>query len=154
MRGVNPAALAEGRPIPEKYTCDGADISPPLKWTNIPQGAKSLALVCDDPDAPAGTWVHWVLYELPPAVTELPEGIPTTETVSNGAKQGVNDFKRIGYGGPCPPRGGPHRYFFKLYALDLAELGLANADKQGVERAMNGHVLAQTELVGTYQRGR
>ena len=146
------SAFAEGQPIPEKYTCDGADISPPLKWTNIPQGAKSLALVCDDPDAPAGTWVHWVLYELPPAVTELPEGVPTTETISNVAKQGVNDFKRIGYGGPCPPRGGPHRYFFKLYALD-AELQLkAKATKKDLLRAMEGHSLAEGQLMGTYKR--
>jgi len=144
--------FAEGRPIPEKYTCDGADISPPLKWTNIPQGAKSLALVCDDPDAPAGTWVHWVLYELPPAVTEMPEGVPTTETIFNGAKQGVNDFKRIGYGGLCPPRGGPHRYFFKLYALD-AELQLkAKATKKDLLRAMEGHILAEGQLMGTYKR--
>jgi len=144
--------FAEGRPIPEKYTCDGADISPPLKWTNIPQGAKSLALVCDDPDAPAGTWVHWVLYELPPAVTEMPEGVPTTETIFNGAKQGVNDFKRIGYGGLCPPRGGPHRYFFRLCALD-AELQLkAKATKKDLLRAMEGHILAEGQLMGTYKR--
>ena len=146
------SAFAEGQPIPEKYTCDGANISPPLKWTNIPQGAKSLALVCDDPDAPAGAWVHWVLYELPAAVTELPEGVTTTETISSGAKQGVNDFKRIGYGGPCPPRGGPHRYFFKLYALD-AELQLkAKATKKDLLRAMEGHSLAEGQLMGTYKR--
>ncbi|MGH9841371.1 MAG: YbhB/YbcL family Raf kinase inhibitor-like protein [Blastocatellia bacterium] len=146
------SAFAEGQSIPEKYTCDGADISPPLKWTNVPTGAKSLALICDDPDAPAGTWVHWVLHDLPPAVTELPEQIPTTETIPNGARQGVNDFKRIGYGGPCPPRGGPHRYFFKLYALD-AELQLkAKVTKKELVRAMEGHILAEGQLMGRYKR--
>lgn len=146
------SAFAEGQPIPAKYTCDGADISPPLKWTNVPHGAKSFALICDDPDAPAGTWVHWVLYDLPPPVTELPEGVPTIEAIPNGAKQGVNDFKRIGYGGPCPPQGGPHRYFFKLYALD-AELQLkARATKKELVRAMGGHILAERQLMGTYKR--
>ena len=144
--------LVEGQPIPTKYTCDGADISPPLKWSNVPPGAKSLALICDDPDAPAGVWVHWILYDLPPTVTELPERVPTTETIPNGAKQGVNDFKRIGYGGPCPPRGNPHRYFFKLYALD-AELQLkARATKKDLVRAMEGHILAEGQLMGTYKR--
>lgn len=146
------SAFGEGQSIPEKYTCDGADISPPLKWTSVPQGAKSLALVCDDPDAPAGTWVHWVLYDIPPAVTELPERVPTTETIPNGAKQGVNDFKRIGYGGPCPPRGNPHRYFFKLYALDAETQLKAKATKKELVRAMEGHILAEVQLMGTYKR--
>lgn len=146
------SAFAEGQPIPAKYTCDGADISPPLKWTNVPHGGKSFALICDDPDAPAGTWVHWVLYDLPPAVTELPEGVPTTEAIPNGAKQGVNDFKRIGYGGPCPPRGGPHRYFFKLYALDAGLQLKARATKKELARAMEGHILAEGQLMGTYKR--
>jgi Raf kinase inhibitor-like YbhB/YbcL family protein len=149
---VTSSAFAEGQPIPAKYTCDGGDISPPLKWSSIPQGAKSLALICDDPDAPAGTWVHWVLYDLPATVAELPERVPTTETLSNGGKQGINDFKRVGYGGPCPPRGGPHRYFFKLYALD-AELQLkAKATKKELVRAMEGHILAEGQLMGTYKR--
>ena len=146
------SAFTEGQPIPAKYTCDGEDISPQLKWRNIPQGAKSLALICDDPDAPVGTWVHWVLYDLPATITELQEKVPTTETISNGAKQGVNDFKRIGYGGPCPPRGGPHRYFFKIYALD-AELNLkTKATKKDLVRAMEGHILAEGQLMGTYKK--
>jgi len=146
------SAFAEGQPIPAKYTCDGEDSSPPLNWSNIPQGTKSLALICDDPDAPVGTWVHWVLYDLPATVAELPERVPTTETLSNGAKQGINDFKRIGYGGPCPPRVGPHRYFFKLYALN-AELQLkTKATKKELVRAMEGHILAEGQLMGTYKR--
>jgi Raf kinase inhibitor-like YbhB/YbcL family protein len=149
---VTSSAFAEGQPIPAKYTCDGGDISPPLKWGNIPQGAKRLALICDDPDAPAGTWIHWVLYDLPATVAELPERVPTTETLPNGGKQGINDFKRVGYGGPCPPRGGPHRYFFNLYALD-AELQLkAKATKKELVPAMEGHILAEGQLMGTYKR--
>ncbi len=146
------SAFADGAPIPAVHTCDGEDTSPPLAWSGVPEAAKSLALICDDPDAPAGTWVHWVLYDLPPTVTELLEGVPTTETLSSGAKQGTNDFGRLGHGGPCPPRGASHRYFFKLCALD-AELSLdPGATKRDVERAMEGHILAQGQLMGTYQR--
>src|SRR2546422_11162709 len=104
-------ALSEGGPIPTKHTCDGDDVSPALMWNGVPEGTKSFALICDDPDAPVGTWVHWVLYSLPATVNELPEKLPTTETLANGARQGVNDFKRVGYGGPCPPPGPAHRYF-------------------------------------------
>src|SRR5262249_24707967 len=146
------SAFAAGRPIPEKASCDGTDIAPPRKSTSFRQGAKALVLVWHCRVPPAGTWVHWVLYELPPAVTELPEGVPTTETISNVAKQGVNDFKRIGYGGLCPPRGGPHRYFFRLCALD-AELQLkAKATKKDLLRAMEGPILAEGQLMGTYKR--
>ena len=146
------SAFLEGAPIPAKYTCDGQDISPPLKWRDVPQGTKTLALICDDPDAPVGTWVHWVLYGLPGSVVELPEGLPTTENLPNGAKQGLNDFKRIGYGGPCPPGKSPHRYFFKLYALDT-ELNLpAKAAKKDLLRAMEGHILGEGRLMGTYKR--
>lgn len=145
-------AFTEGGPIPAQYTCDGTDISPPLKWSNVPPGTRSLALICDDPDAPAGTWVHWVLYGLPPTVTELSEGVPTTEATVNGAKQGLNDFRRIGYGGPCPPPGGPHRYFFKLYALDTALNLKARATKPELRRVMEGHILAEGQLMGTYKR--
>ena len=113
------SAFEEGGMIPNKYTCDDVDVSPPLAWDEVPDGTKSFALICDDPDAPMGTWVHWVLYDLPPNTRELPENIPTKETLENGAKQGTNDFRKIGYGGPCPP-GGTHRYYFKLYALDIA----------------------------------
>ena len=146
------SAFAEGASIPSKYTADGEDVSPPLKWANVPAGAKSLALICDDPDAPVGTWVHWVLYGLPADTAELPEAVPATKTIAGGARQGTNDFKRIGYGGPAPPKGAPHRYHFKLYALD-AELDLdPGATKQALLRAMEGHVLAQGQLMGTYQR--
>ena len=148
------SAFAEGTPIPvnAKRTCDGQDVSPPLKWRDTPEGVSSWALIADDPDAPAGTWVHWVLYNLPPTTAELPEGVPTSESIAGGGKQGRNDFGRIGYGGPCPPRGTPHRYFLKLYALD-AELHLpARAAKQDVERAMRGHILAEGQLMGTYKR--
>ena len=115
---ITSAAFSEGQPIPQKYSCEGSDISPPLAWTNRPANIKSYALIMDDPDAPMGTWVHWVLYDLPPDATGLPEDVAKTQTISNGAKQGMNTWPRLGYGGPCPPPGKPHRYFFKLYALD------------------------------------
>jgi Raf kinase inhibitor-like YbhB/YbcL family protein len=146
------SAFTEGAPIPAKYTCDGEDVSPPLKWSNLPQGTKSVALICDDPDAPLGTWVHWVVYGIPATVTELPEGVPAVETIPNGARQGTNDFKRVGYGGPCPPKGRPHRYVFQLYALD-AELQLSpGATKKDLVNAMKGHILAEGRLIGTYER--
>jgi len=154
MIKVTSPAFSAGQPIPTKYTCDGADVSPPLKWEGVPDGTKSLALICDDPDAPAGTWVHWVLYDLPLTATELTEKIAATDTLPNGAKQGLNDFKRTGYGGPCPPPGGAHRYFFKVYALDTATSLKPRASKADVLRAMQGHVLAEGELTGTYQRAK
>lgn len=145
------AAFAEGQPIPEKHTCDGKDVSPPLKWTDPPAGTRSLALIVDDPDAPAGIWVHWVLYGLSPETTSLPEGVDRSQYVLQGARQGLNDFKRLGYGGPCPPRGKPHRYFFKLYALDTkldVDPGLTKAE---LLQAMEGHELAMGELMGLYE---
>jgi Raf kinase inhibitor-like YbhB/YbcL family protein len=148
---VTSSAFAEGGLIPPKYTCDGDDVSPPLTWESVPDGAKSVALVCDDPDAPMGTFVHWVLYNLPAGVRELSESVPTDATLPSGAKQGISGFGRPGYGGPCPP-GGTHRYFFKLYALDtLVELpsGARKADLLG---AMKGHILAQGQLMGKYKR--
>lgn len=145
-------AFAYGEAIPVQYTCDGANYSPPLAWSNVPAGAQSLALICDDPDAPGRTWVHWVIYNLSPLHSGLPEGVAAKETVLDGAVQGSNDFKKIGYGGPCPPRGAPHRYFFKLYALD-AKLALGpRATKQQTLQAMEGHIVAQVELMGTYKR--
>src|SRR6266540_1402431 len=111
-------AFTDGAAIPVKYTCDGADVSPPLAWSGAPAGTKSFALICDDPDAPRGTWVHWVLFNLPAQEKELAEGTPTSARLPNSARQGKNDFGNIGYGGPAPPKGKPHRYFFKLYALD------------------------------------
>lgn len=149
---VSSSAFQYGGTIPVKYTCDGPDVSSPLQWTTPPKGTQSLALICDDPDAPAGTWVHWVLYDLSPETTSLAEGVPKDKTVLGGARQGMNDFRRIGYGGPCPPPGAPHRYFFKLYALDTRlnlEPGLT---KQQLLNAMKGHILAQGELMGKYKR--
>ena len=145
-------AFTEGAAIPANYTCDATNVSPPLKWSGVPAGAKSLALVVDDPDAPSGTWVHWVLCDLPPAVTELPEDLPKSQYVAGGAKQGLNDFRHLGYGGPCPPSGKPHRYFFKLYALDALLDLKPGATKKDLERAMEKHILAQAQLMGTYQR--
>lgn len=148
---ITSSVFKEGEPIPSKYTCDGEDISPPLKWSSLPEGTKSLALISDDPDAPVGTWVHWVIYNIPPTVTELEEGIPSDKELPSGAKQGMNDFKKIGYGGPCPPSG-THRYFFKLYALD-SELNLEpRATKKDVLKAMEGHILEMGQLMGTYSR--
>jgi len=145
------SAFEPGGFIPSMHTCDGADISPPLSWKNVPAAAKSLALICDDPDAPAGIWVHWVFYDLPANISGLPENIPPKKILENGAKQGINDFRRIGYGGPCPP-GGVHRYFFKLYALDNF-LGLPpGATKTELLKTMEGHILEQAELVGKYGR--
>src|SRR5262249_12485986 len=124
------------------------------KWSDAPQGTKGFALVCDDPDAPAGTWVHWVIYNVPPSTTGFDEKVPASETLASGAKQGVNDFKRIGYGGPCPPPGKPHRYFFKLYALDSEPSLKPRATKPDLLKAMEGHILAESSLMGTYQRRR
>jgi Raf kinase inhibitor-like YbhB/YbcL family protein len=115
---INSTAFREGETIPKQYTGDGKDLSPPLQWGVPPDGTRSLALICDDPDAPRGTWVHWVLFNLPSDVRALDEGVPPKETLANGTRQGKNDFGKVGYGGPAPPRGKPHRYFFKLYALD------------------------------------
>lgn len=141
-----------GGDIPVKYTCDGPDLSPPLRWSDPPPKTKVFALIMDDPDAPAGTWVHWVLYGLAPTLRELPEGVPPTDTVPGTGTQGVNDFRRVGYGGPCPPRGPAHRYFFKLYALDT-ELALPpRKTKAELLKAMEGHVLGQAELMGRYKR--
>jgi Raf kinase inhibitor-like YbhB/YbcL family protein len=148
-------AFAAGGEIPARYTCEGADLSPPLAWTAPPDGTGSLALVVDDPDAPDPkapkvTWVHWVLYGLPPTAGSLPEGVGR-DALPAGAREGLNDWKRPGYGGPCPPVG-RHRYFFKLYALDAALPDLGRATEARLEEAMRGHVLAQAELVGTYAK--
>jgi Raf kinase inhibitor-like YbhB/YbcL family protein len=138
--------------IPKRYTGDGEDQSPPLHWSEPPSETKSIALICDDPDAPRGAWVHWVLFNLPAKVRELHEGVATTKTLDNGASQGKNDFGKIGYGGPAPPKGASHRYFFKLYALDVALDLAVGATKAQLEAAMKGHVLAHGQLMGTYQR--
>lgn len=137
--------------IPSQYTCDGQDISPPLSWDAPPTGTQSLALIVDDPDAPGQIFVHWVLYDLPPELDQLPQSAAAQDTLPGGGTQGKNDFGKLGYGGPCPPSG-IHRYFFKLYALDR-ELGLkSGATKAQLEAAMNGHILAAAELIGRYAR--
>ncbi len=148
-------AFSHNAEIPRLYTCAGKDVSPPLAWSGVPAGAKSLVMIVDDPDAPDPaapimTWVHWVLYDIPPSATGLPQGIAPRE-LPVGTREGLNDWKRTGYGGPCPPVG-PHRYFHKLYALDVVLADLRKPTKAALEKAMRGHVLAQTELVGTYQR--
>ena len=148
---ITSSAFAHGSMIPAKYTCDGADVSPPLAWSGVPATAKSLALICDDPDAPAGTWVHWVLYHVPPSVKDLPEAVPAQDTLANGARQGTNDDPKTGYSGPCPP-GGVHRYFFKLYALDCDITLAPGATKAQLEKAMTGHIVAKGELMGKYKR--
>ncbi|NOZ70621.1 MAG: YbhB/YbcL family Raf kinase inhibitor-like protein [Chloroflexi bacterium] len=143
--------FAYGEPIPRKYTCDGEDISPPLQWGDAPADAASFALIMDDPDAPVGTWDHWLIFDIPPTATGLPEGIPSDAHLSDGSVQGTNSWQRIGYGGPCPPRG-QHRYFFRLYTLD-SKLKLGpETNKASLLKAMKGHVLAQAELMGVYQR--
>lgn len=138
--------------IPQKYTCQGEDVSPPLSWGAAPEGTESIALICDDPDAPMGTWVHWVLWNLPADTVSLEENIPKTASTTNGAEQGTTDFGRVGYGGPCPPPGNAHRYFFKLYALDTKINLSSKATKRDLLSAMEGHVKEETALVGKYQR--
>jgi len=148
---ITSKAFKEGGMIPEKYTCNGKDVSPPLAWESVPGEAKSLALICEDPDAPAGTWVHWVLYNLSSGIKEFAENVPTDKTLSNGATQGTNDFGNIGYDGPCPP-GGTHRYYFKLYALDT-NLGVeAGITKSQLLKSIKGHILAEGQLMGRYER--
>lgn len=144
-------AFEEGGMIPAKYTCDGDNVSPPLAWSGVPESAKTLALVADDPDAPRGTWVHWVVYQIPATEKGLPENVPARETLDGGARQGRNDFKNTGYGGPCPPSG-THRYFFKLYALD-ASLDLApGATTDQLLGLIEGHAVAEGQLMGRYKR--
>ena len=148
------SAFSNGSKIPTRYTCDGKDLSPPLEWSDVPPAAKSLALIVDDPDAPDPdapkmTWVHWLVYNLPAATTHLPEAL-TTADLPEGTKVGLNDWKRTSYGGPCPPIG-QHRYIFKLYALDTILDDLKNPTKSRLEGAMQGHIISQTELIGTYQ---
>ena len=146
-------AIGEGGTIPKQCTGDGKDLSPPLRWSGAPANAQSFAVICDDPDAPrTQPWVHWVLFNLPAATHELAEGVPPNETLANDAKQGKNDFGKIGYGGPAPPPGKPHRYYFKLYALDTVLNLKAGATKSELEQAMKGHILATGQLMGKYAR--
>jgi Raf kinase inhibitor-like YbhB/YbcL family protein len=151
MRIVSPA-FAEGTPVPVEHTCEGSGSSPGLAWSEIPVDTRSFALVCDDPDAPRGTWVHWVLFNLPADAVELAPAVPPAPELPSGARQGINDSGNVGYGGPCPPRGRRHRYFFRLYALDCT-LNLAPGVKRpDLDQAMAGHVLADATLMGTFQR--
>jgi len=147
-------AFEQGNRIPTRHTCEGEDTSPFLQWSAAPEGTKSFALSCLDPDAPPGTWVHWVIYGLPPDSRGLEEGVPTSDALPSGARQGTNDFGRTGYGGPCPPPGhGDHRYYFRLYALNIDSLSLPpNATWFQVKKAMDGHIISTAELMGTYSR--
>lgn len=146
------APFAGGRTMERKFTCDGADVSPALQWTGVPTKTKSLVVIASDPDAPGGTFYHWVLYGLPPAVTRLGENVPKTSRLPDGARQGTNDFGRVGYGGPCPPKGPPHHYYFRVYALD-SRLDLAPGMRASeVLSRISGHVLARGEAVGIFSR--
>lgn len=150
---VTSSAFTEGQMIPAKYTADGQDVSPPLAWDNVVQGTKSFALVSDDPDAPMGTWVHWLIWNIPPDQNQLDEGIGAKENLPGGAVQGTTSFKRVGYGGPAPPSG-THRYYFKVYALDTTLDLASKATKKDLEKAMQGHILAQGQIMGRYSRNR
>ena len=145
---ISSTAFAHNGQIPKKYTCDGSDINPPLKFEEVPANARSLALIVDDPDAPMGTWVHWVVWNIAPKTAEIKEN-----SVPKGSIQGVNDFRKHAYGGPCPPSG-THRYFFKLYALDMPLNMSASAGKTALESSMKGHILAEAQLLGLYERSR
>lgn len=149
---VSSSAFAAEGMIPSKYSCEGADMSPPLAWSAVPAGTKSIALICDDPDAPGGMWVHWVLFNLPPSASSLPEKVEPGASLSDGARQGANDFGKLGYGGPCPPPGKAHHYFFKVYALDTTVALKPGAKKADLLQAMEHHVLAEGMLMGKYQR--
>jgi len=138
--------------IPKKFTCDGGDLSPQLSWTDSPDGTKSFALLVDDPDAPVGNWNHWAMWNSPAKLRSLPEGLSKNAHLPDGSEQGMNDFHKPGYNGPCPPAGKPHRYFFKLFALDTKLALKGEAGKPELEAAMKGHTLAQAEWMGTYKR--
>jgi len=146
------SAFEPGHTIPTRHTCDGDDTSPLLRWEHVPSNTISLALICDDPDAPAGTWTHWLIYDIPPEIDTLTEGVPADETLSFGARQGTNSFGRLGYGGPCPPRGSSHRYVFTLYALDTPLDLPPGAIKSTVQAALEGRVVGEGQLMGVYQR--
>jgi Raf kinase inhibitor-like YbhB/YbcL family protein len=145
-------AFEDGKPIPRKFTCDGTDRSPPLHWEGAAQGTNALALVVDDPDAPSGSWTHWLLYNMPPATQALGEGVPTAATLGDGSRQGTNDFGKVGYGGPCPPPGSTHRYRFRLYALSSPIELEPGAKREAVLDAINAKRLAEAELTATYGR--
>lgn len=149
---ISSAAFTEGSRIPEQYTCEGKDISPPLSWNDAPEGTESFALICDDPDAPMGTWDHWVIFNIPADSEGLSEAVPTEESLANGSKHGLNSWKNTNYGGPCPPPGNPHRYFFKLYALDTMLPLTSEVNKSSLEKTMQDHILEEAQLMGTFSR--
>ena len=151
---VTSSAFQNGKPIPSKYTCDGANVSPPLAWSGVPSNTKSWAVICEDPDAPKGRFTHWIIYGIPVSVTQLADGVSSGGNLPTGAKQGLNDFKKGGYAGPCPPSGKAHRYSFTVYALDADLVVKPNATIKQVRKAMDEHVLAEGSLVGAYQRNR
>jgi Raf kinase inhibitor-like YbhB/YbcL family protein len=148
---LSSAAFADGQPIPDKYTCHGQDISPPLQWSGAPSQTKSIALTCEDPDAPSGTFTHWVIFDVPATATSLSEDVSKSATLPNGSEQGKNSFGNTGYNGPCPPGGKTHHYIFKIYALDAPITLDADAAREDLINAMTGHVVAQGKLTGTYQ---
>jgi Raf kinase inhibitor-like YbhB/YbcL family protein len=149
---VASSVFRDGEPVPARHTCEGEDLSPPLAWTGVPVGTRSFALICDDPDAPRGTWVHWLLWNLPADAVELGEGVPPRPELPSGARQGLNDSGDLGYGGPCPPPGGPHRYYFRLFALETSLNLPPGVNRSDLEAAMEGHVLAGATTMGTYER--
>jgi Raf kinase inhibitor-like YbhB/YbcL family protein len=145
-------AFRDGESIPVRHTCDGEDLSPPVAWTGASVETRTFALICDDPDAPRGTWLHWLIWNLPADAVELGQGMPPRPELPSGARQGINDGGDLGYGGPCPPPGKPHRYFFRLYALDTALNLPPGAKRSDLEAAMAGHVLTQGTIMGRYER--
>ena len=145
------SAFKDGDMMPKRYTCDGEEFSPPLEWSNLPEGTKTIAIINDDPDAPMGTWVHWVIFNIPPGLKGLPENVPAVKVLDNGAIQGVNSSHTIGYSGPCPPSG-THRYYFKIYALDTDLKLKPGVAKKDLLEAMEGRVLGEGQLMGKYVR--
>lgn len=149
---IKSPVFKEGGSIPPQYTCKGSDISPPLSWSGVPKGTKSMALICDDPDAPGMTWVHWVVYNISPDKSGLKENLAKSGTLPDGTLQGITDFHKVGYGGPCPPPGGHHRYYFKLYALDKKLELKAGATKDILLKSMDGYILEEAQLMGKFKR--
>jgi Raf kinase inhibitor-like YbhB/YbcL family protein len=149
---LSSSAFRDGETIPVRHSCDGDDVSPPLAWTSAPVGTRSFALICDDPDAPRGTWVHWLIWNLPADACELGQGVPPSPQLPSGARQGLNDGGELGYSGPCPPPGKPHRYFFRLHALDTALNLEPRVSRADLDAAMAGHILTQSTVMGTYER--
>ena len=147
------SGFSHGSEIPIKFTCDGSDVSPEVSWEGLPEGTKSLAIIMDDPDAPSGLFTHWMTYNMPPGESSLGENFPREKMTDSGISQGKNDFGKIGYGGPCPPRGKPHRYFFRLYALNSEEPILSGLGRKQFDGALKGKIIGEAEYMGTYKRG-